>query len=83
MVGEASEIAGTDLVAAGETTAATAGDSVEAAVVAETSVLRGTEGSGADLEAAAERGRSETTGMAGTERGSRGMARRGNILKSL
>ena len=83
MVGEASEIAGMGLVVAAETTAATAGDSVEAAVVAETSVLRGTEGSGADLAAAAERGRSGTTGMAGTERGSRGMARRGNILKSL
>ena len=76
MVGGASEIAGTDLVVA-------AGDSVEAAVVAEISGLRGMAGSGADLAAAAERGRSETTGTGGTERGSRGMTRRGNILKSL
>ena len=84
MVGGASEIAGTDLVAAAaETMAATAGDSVEAAVVAEISGLRGMAGSGADLAAAAERGRSETTGTGGTERGSRGMTRRGNILKSL
>ena len=78
----ASETAGTGLeAAAAETSAVTAGVSVEAAVVAEILGLLGT-----DHVAAAERGRSEKTGMGVTERGSRGMAKNdqaGKYLKSL
>ena len=80
MAGGASETAGTGLEAA-ETSAATAGVSVEAAVVAEILGLLGT-----DHVAAAERGRSEKTGMGVTERGSRGLAKNdqaGKYLKSL
>ena len=70
MAGGASETAGTGLEAAAETSAVIAGVSVEAAVVAEILGLLGT-----DHVAAAERGRSEKTGMGVTERGSRGMTK--------
>ena len=75
MAGGASETVGTGLEAAAETSAVTVGASVEAAVVAEISGLLGT-GLEADRVAAAERGRSEKTGMGVTERGFRGMAKK-------
>ena len=81
MAGGALETAGTGLEAVAETSAVTAGVSVEAAVVAEILGLLGT-----DHVAAAERGRSEKTGMGVTERGSRGMTKNyqaGKYLKSL